>query len=228
MNPLRDALRAARPLWAACLRTPFVQGLCNATLPMRAFRGYLLQDSLYLQTYARVWGAAIFLSPTQRKMRLHYTVLRFVTQRHSAVRLCWLDRFGMTDAQVERLTPWPVFRAYGDFLMDTARGGSLPRLMMAALPCMLGYAYVFRAVAASPAALRSPYRDYILDHTEPGYLEDCRRLSAYTARLCAACAPRQQRALNALFLRASAYELQCWRRASRGLAADGHKEENNL
>ena len=227
MNPVRGALSTSMPLWTACLHTPFVQGLANGALPMRAFRSYLLQDSLYLQTYARVWGAAIFLSPTQQEMRLHYAVLRFVTQRHSAVRLRWLDRFGVTDAQVARLTPWPVFRAYGNFLMDTARKGNLPCLMMAALPCMLGYAYVFGKVASSPAALRSPYRDYILDHTEPGYLEDCRRLYAYTATLCAACAPERRRGLNALFLTASAYELQCWRRASCGIAIKERKEENN-
>ncbi|MCI2039084.1 MULTISPECIES: hypothetical protein [Clostridium] len=61
----------------------------------------MIQDSIYLKHYARIYGKAMYHSTVLKDIQLYYSVLRFITDTESAVRLSYLKQFGMTDDDIE-------------------------------------------------------------------------------------------------------------------------------
>ena len=58
MNFLEECIQDSLPIWEACLETEFLKGVADGSLPEDCFMGYIVDDSLYLRAYARVfaWG----------------------------------------------------------------------------------------------------------------------------------------------------------------------------
>ena len=46
------------PVWEQCLHSEFLERLADSTLDEACFKGYIVEDSLYLREYAKVfaWG----------------------------------------------------------------------------------------------------------------------------------------------------------------------------
>ena len=59
------------------------------------------RDSIYLKNYARIYGKAIFHADTLREIQLYYSMLNFVNDTESEVRLDYLKQFCMTDNDIE-------------------------------------------------------------------------------------------------------------------------------
>jgi len=153
MSFIQEVRNQNIPIWDACAASPFVQQLQQGTLPFDCFRKYIIQDSIYLKHYARIWGKVIYHAATLRDIQLYYSILNFVTDAESAVRLSYLKRFGMTDEDIERIPPLPETKQYIDFLFEVAERGNECEILMAALPCMVSYSYIFRKIAAKPEAI---------------------------------------------------------------------------
>lgn len=66
------------PIWEQCATTPFVREMQNGTLPFEKFKVYMIQDSIYLKNYARIYGKAIFHADTLKEIQLYYSMLNFV------------------------------------------------------------------------------------------------------------------------------------------------------
>ena len=58
------------PIWEQCAATPFVREIQNGTLPFEKFKVYMIQDSIYLKNYARIYGKAIFHADTLKEIQL--------------------------------------------------------------------------------------------------------------------------------------------------------------
>ena len=144
MSFIKDVLEKNIPIWDQCIATPFVQGMKEGTLPFECFKEYMIQDSIYLKHYARVYGKEIYHAKTLREIQLFYSVLSFVTDTESAVRLKYLEQFGLTDADIEFIAPLPENQQYIDFLLETAEQGDDKEMLMAVLPCMMSYSYIFQ------------------------------------------------------------------------------------
>ena len=63
---LRDACAAE---WEAYTWHPFVRGLSDGTLPLAAFRRYLVQDYLFLLHFARAEALAVVKAESVEAMR---------------------------------------------------------------------------------------------------------------------------------------------------------------
>lgn len=157
------------------LAHPFVHGLADGTVPLARYHGYLRQDYVFLQDYARVlalavaaggpedmeWLARLLLDTLQTEMGLHR-------------RTC--AEAGITGADLEAERPAPFTFAYTRHLLAVARGGTLGEIAAALLPCQWGYAEIGRTLAAqnpSPVAL---YREWIAAYASEGYQETARRV----------------------------------------------------
>lgn len=201
------------PIWDACAATPFLRELASGTLPEEKFKRYLIQDSIYLKQYARVFGMAIYRSTHLEEMRLFYSMLSFVTEEESFVRLSDLERFRPTEGGTASLEPLPVNRRYTDFLLRTARRGTSLEILMSVLPCMLSYSYIFRKIAAGQKGGRTKYADFIEDYAEDGYYENCQSWCGAAAQMCQGAAETEKTALRGSFQAASLFELDFWKMA---------------
>lgn len=211
MTFMEEVVRKNIPIWDACAETPFVKELQAGVLPEEKFKWYMIQDSIYLKNYARVFGEAIYQSTNLRDMQVYYSILGLVTEEESVVRLSWLKRFGMSDDDMEDMEPLPENRRYIDFLLGTAERGNIPEILMAALPCMLSYSYIFRRIDKMSGTSRSKYYDFIQDYAEDKYFEDCKYWCAFADRKCRDLEIREKRKLGGIFEEASLLELEFWR-----------------
>ena len=97
MTFMENILAHNIPIWEQCAATPFVREMQNGMLPFEKFKVYMIQDSIYLKNYARIYGKAIFHADTLKEIQLYYSMLNFVNDTESEVRLDYLKQFGMTD-----------------------------------------------------------------------------------------------------------------------------------
>ena len=60
MSFMEEILDRNIPIWDRCIATPFVQGIKSGNLDLESFKTYMIQDSIYLKHYARIYGKAIY------------------------------------------------------------------------------------------------------------------------------------------------------------------------
>lgn len=215
MSLMKKILNHNTPIWDKCADTTFVREIQDGTLPLECFKEYMIQDSIYLKNYARICGKAIYHAATLRDIQVYYSMLDFVTDRESLVRLNYLKQFGLTDDDIEHVAPLPENRNYIDFLVEIAELSNEYEILMAVLPCMLSYSYIFQKIAVSPKAKISRYWDFILDYSDAGYAEQCRRLYVYADMKCNNLVGMEKERLCGIFQKASLLELDFWNMAYR-------------
>ena len=52
MSLMNEIVNDSLPIWQQCLESRFVQGLADGTLDKAAFKGYIVEDTLYLKADA--------------------------------------------------------------------------------------------------------------------------------------------------------------------------------
>ena len=60
MSFVEGVLKQNIPVWDKCIATGFLQDMKDGILPIEDFKEYMVQDSIYLKNYARVYGKAIY------------------------------------------------------------------------------------------------------------------------------------------------------------------------
>ncbi len=215
MSFMESILKQNKPVWDKCSATLFVQDMKDGKLSIEDFKEYMIQDSIYLKNYARVYGKAIYHAETLREIQLYYSILNFVTDTESAVRLNYLRQFGMTDDDIEFIALLPENQNYIDFLFETAERGNGYEILMAVLPCMLSYSYIFRTLAEQPESRESKYWDFIQDYADDRYAESCKEWCGFADKKCGSLSEADQKKLCSIFERASYLELDFWNMAYR-------------
>jgi thiaminase/transcriptional activator TenA len=215
MQFMKETIKHSMPVWDECINTPFVQELKLGTLPPEKFKSYMIQDSIYLRHYARVYGKAMYHSTTLKDIQFFYSILSFVTNTESAVRLSYLKQYGITDDEVDFMKPLDENQSYIDFMLKIAEQGNVCEILMAVLPCMLSYSYIFRKIAAKPETANSRYWDFVQDYADEQYFRDCKTWCAFADEKCALLSAAEQEKLNFIFQKASRLELNFWNMAYR-------------
>lgn len=210
MSFMKKVLEKNIPIWDQCIATPFVQEMKAGTLPAECFQEYIIQDSIYLKYYAKVYGKEIYHAKTLREIQLYYSVLGFVTDTESAVRLRYLKQFGMTDEDIECIDPLPENRRYIDFLLEIAERGEEKEMLMAVLPCMMSYSYMFRKLAEEQESKQSRYWDFIEDYADDCYAKCCEEWSQFADQKCEGLTNVEKEKLSSIFEMASLLELDFW------------------
>lgn len=121
----------------------------------------------------------------------------------------------MTDDDIERIAPLPENQNYIDFLLEVAERGDENEMIMAVLPCMLSYIYIFRKLAVQPDCKQSRYWDFIKDYANDIYAENCREWCSFASRKCEKLSKLQKDSLSKIFEKASLLELDFWNMAYR-------------
>lgn len=212
MSFVQDCIADSLPVWEQCLNSPFLQKLEDGTLDEGCFVGYIVEDSLYLREYAKVFAWGIVKAQTMEDIRTLYSLLAFVNEGEDATRLRYLARYGLRDADVQRLPQRPQNKTYTDCMLAAAQQGEgLAECMMACLPCMISYSWIFRRLAArTPAVLDGPYGPLVRDYAGEEYAAACESWAAYTDGLCAGLTAERAARCKAIFRACSEHELHFW------------------
>lgn len=163
MNFLEECIQDSLPIWESCLNTKFLKGVADGSLPEECFKGYIVDDSLYLREYSKVFAWGMIHSRDMAEIRNYYSLLSFVNESEDATRRYYLKRYGITDEEIQPLPLRPENRAYVDSMLAAARDGEgAAECMMACLPCMLSYGWIFgELIRRSPGVENTPYWPFV-------------------------------------------------------------------
>ena len=161
--PLRMSDTLARELRARLaagrleriLAHPFLRGLSDGTLPRDRFEHYVVQDALYLRTFARGLALLGARAPDDDALLMFGEHARNAIVVERALHAGFLVDFGIGADGVAKAEPSPSADAYAGFLLRHALLSSWPVAIGAYLPCYLVYLEVGRALvpAGSPDPL---------------------------------------------------------------------------
>ena len=217
MTFLEECIQDSLPIWESCLETEFLKGVAGGTLSEECFKGYIVDDSLYLREYSKVFAWGMIHSQDMAEIRNYYSLLSFVNESEDATRRYYLRRYGITDEEIQPLPLRPENRAYVDCMLTAAREGEgAAECMMACLPCMLSYAWIFgEVIRRFPQVRDSPYWPFVRDYAGDRYEAVCRTWSDFTDRACAGLSPERQKACLEIFRACSLHELRFWEMSAK-------------
>jgi thiaminase/transcriptional activator TenA len=178
---------------------PFNRELADGTLSTERFRGYIVQDALYLGQYARILALAGARGPDGAVLRAFAACASEAVAVEQALHEQYLAQFGVDAARVAASEPSPDCLGYTSFLLAAAYHEPWEVLVAALLPCFWIYWDVGSAIARRADA-GNPYRAWIDTYAEIGITD--RAAAATTAAI-------QARMLTA-FVRSSQYEWLFW------------------
>ena len=203
------AWRHTARLRASIDALPFNTELTAGTLSAERFRGYIVQDALYLGQYSRVLAIAGARGPDAATLHAFASSALEAVAVEQALHEQYLARFGVDPATLATAEPSPDCLGYTSFLLATAYHDTWEVAVAALLPCFWIYWDVGSRIAQQAAAT-NPYRAWIDTYADEAFGEAVRTVIGMTDRAAAATTEAvRARMLNA-FVRSSQYEWLFW------------------
>lgn len=177
-------LRAAAPDWDSYTRHAFVEGMRDGSLPQTAFLTYLVQDYLFLIQFSRAWALAVVKAETLDEMRACSATVHTLLDHEMALHVQTCAAAGI-DTQAMLATPEAVTNiAYTRYVLEAGLSGDFLDLLVALMPCVLGYGEIGHRLAAE-AAPDTPYRAWIDTYAGAEYQQACVEAGALLDRAIA-------------------------------------------
>jgi thiaminase/transcriptional activator TenA len=218
------ALRAgAAREWDAYLWHPFVQGLADGTLPLAAFRRYLVQDYLFLVQFARAQALAVVKAESLDAMREKGRVVQAILDE-TKLHLVYCREWGLDEAAVLAEAEAPETVCYTRWVMDQGFRGDILDLEVALAPCTVGYGELAMRIEASPGRVRdgNPYENWIVQYAGAEYQAVARRSAERLDRLGQTHGGAARLAsLTRVFAEASRLEADFWQMGLNASASAG-------
>ena len=209
-----EAWERTRRLREAIHRLPFNTELAAGSLTRERFRGYILQDALYLGRFSRALAIAAAKAPDSDAMQsFAQSALRAVAVEQ-ALHGQYLREFGIDPARIGEAETSPDCLAYTSYLIAAAYHEPWEVLVAALLPCFRIYWDVGCAIAQR-AAPENPYRAWIDTYADERFGKAVETAVAVGDRAAAAVTATTRAAMLAAFVRACQYEWLFWDGAYR-------------
>ncbi len=156
--------------WQAYTWHGFVQGLADGTLPLAAFRRYLIQDYLFLIHFARAKALAVFKAESLAAMRAKTATIQSLLDEMQ-LHIGYCAEWGIPEDEIQRTPEAAETVAYTRYVLDRGFAGDILDLEVALAPCTVGYGEVALRIEASPRRNRAdnPYESWIRTYADPGY-----------------------------------------------------------
>ena len=164
MNLLFDRLKeSCAKDWRSYTEHEFVRQLGTGTLPEAAFRYYLIQDYLFLIQFARAYALAVYKSETLGDMRQAAGGMSAILDIEMGLHVEFCRGWGLSEERMTAAAEDAACMAYTRYVLERGMAGDLLDLHAALSPCIVGYAEIGSALAASAGdALRdNPYAAWI-------------------------------------------------------------------
>lgn len=188
---------------------PFLLGLVAGTLPEQRFHSYIVQDSLYLLSYARTLAvlAARAQAPADTSFLAGSAVSAVAVEQELHAEL--LGLLDLTSEEVQAAEPLPTTLAYTSFMAAMAYGDTFLVGVASVLPCFWIYAEVGEELARRGSE-HPVYRRWIESYAAEEYAGFVANAIELTDRAGAEVAPAEEARARRAFSLASRYEWMFW------------------
>jgi len=170
---------AAGEDWAGYTWHPFVRQLSAGSLPLPAFRHYLIQDYLFLIHFARAKALAVVKGESLQAMRdKAAAVLAILDETKLHLKYC--AGWGLSEGDVVATPESAETVSYTRWVIDRGLHGDILDLEIALAPCTVGYGEVALRVLADPVRQveGNAYQSWIDTYADDGYQAMARAAAA--------------------------------------------------
>lgn len=162
----------AKDTWREYTRHAFVQGLCDGSLPRKAFLHYLIQDYVFLVHFSRAWSLAVVKSETIDEMKICAGTVDALVNHEMALHVKTCAAAGIDETTLFDASEAVENLAYTRFVMDAGIQGDFLDMMAALAPCVMGYGEIGLRLNAEKSA-QTPYLDWIETYASSDYQGVC-------------------------------------------------------
>lgn len=211
MSFMEKAINNSIEIWKEYMEHPFIKELENGTLSIDKFKNYIIQDSLYLMDFARVYALGMYKSQTLKEIQNFYSILSFVNADETTTRIKYLNEWGISQEEIEKTEMKKANKDYTEFMVQIALNEKIPEILMATLPCMLSYNYIAEAMKKRTSEIEgTTYWDFIKDYSSESYKNCCIQWTRYADELCEKLDETRKEKLINIFKEASVHEMNFW------------------
>ncbi len=161
--------------WHDYTHHAFVEQLGAGTLPLDAFKDYLVQDYLFLIQFCRSYALAGYKGENLDDIQASMEGLQVIldeTRLHVKLTASW----GIEEQELLKAPEKVGTVAYTRYVLDAGMTGDLLDLHVALAPCVIGYAEIGERLA--PLLERRddhPYREWISTYASAEFQEGARK-----------------------------------------------------
>jgi thiaminase/transcriptional activator TenA len=204
-----QAWQRTAPLRAAIDALPFNLELAAGTLSRDRFQGYIIQDALYLDQYARTLAIAGARGPDGATLRAFAESALEAVAVEQVLHERYLTEFGVDPVQLANTQASPDCLGYPSFLLAVAYHDPWEVLVSALLPCFWIYWDVGNTVARKAAA-NNPYRAWIDTYSDEHFGAAVRAVIAATDRAAEGTTQAIRDRMMTAFIRSTQFEWLFW------------------
>ena len=159
-------IQEAEPIWAKYYEHPFIQNLIDGSLDRRKFLRYLIQDTLYLKDYAKVYAHAFTKAEDVEVMRHIYSDMALIMSDETMVHIRYLKDMGWSEAEAMAEPCAPANEAYLNTMLTAASEGTLAEGVVSVMACAFSYYFI-----AKYAKAEGDRRNSLADNYFSGWIE---------------------------------------------------------
>lgn len=127
-----------KPIWQKYTHHPFANQMGDGTLPIDAFKEYLVQDYLYLTHFARTNALAAYKSTSMDAITASAQIVMHI-DREMALHLDYCKDFGLSKEDIIKHKESLACVAYSRYVLDVGQSQDWLALQISLAPCLLGY-----------------------------------------------------------------------------------------
>ncbi|KAL2112122.1 hypothetical protein VUR80DRAFT_8490 [Thermomyces stellatus] len=200
-----------KPVWDEFVYHPFVMAMGNGKLPLESFKGYIIQDYLYLIHFARAHSLAAYKATKASSITRSNEIVTHIFHEMK-LHLEYCKSFGISVEEIERTPEKQACTAYTRFLLDVGHSQDLLALQVALAPCTLGYGAVAKMLFNHPDTKRegNTYWPWIQNYVAEDYVEAVRLASEQLEDEVGRQTPERVEELVNIFIHGTKLEIGFW------------------
>ncbi|KAL6850667.1 trifunctional hydroxymethylpyrimidine kinase/phosphomethylpyrimidine kinase/thiaminase [Amphichorda felina] len=199
-----------KDVWHRFVHHPFVMAMGDGTLPIESFKGYMVQDYLYLIQFARANALAAYKAQNMVDIsRSSEIVSHIMTETKLHVKYC--ESFNISLAEMQTTEEHQACTAYTRYVLDVGQSDWLA-LQVAMAPCLLGYFAVAKMLRDHKDTRRegNTYWAWIENYFADDYTEAVRLGSELLEKYAVELSPSRVEELVKIFVHATKMEIGFW------------------
>lgn len=188
-----------------------MQQLADGTLPLAAFKHFLIQDYLYLVHYARLNALAAYKSTQLDDVVAGAEIILHI-KREVFMHLTFCESFGISKTELEHDTEESVAcTVYTRYMEHIGTSKDWLSLQVALAACLIGYGEVCARLSQDPKTNKSsPYWPWIQNYVNSDYTEAVNTGRALLERHARQISLSQVDDFVKIFKRVTEYETLFW------------------
>ncbi|KAL2136346.1 hypothetical protein VTI74DRAFT_4178 [Chaetomium olivicolor] len=199
------------PVWEKFINHPFVLAMGDGTLPVESFKGYLIQDYLYLIQFARANALASYKAKSMKDISASATIVTHIF-KEMELHLNYCEGFGISREEMEATEEKEACTAYTRYVLDIGQSQDWLGLQVAMAPCLLGYGAIAKQLHADPRSKQEGnlYWTWIQNYVADDYTMAVKTGSELLERHAVLQSPARIEELAKVFIHATKMEIAFW------------------